>query len=317
MLIDRNGTAPRYDKLRSITLSPHQYGAREHDIAQLQHACDTHEAAVFLSTYYTRPRTTPSVMLVYDLIPEALHMDLTSPMWQEKADAIAHANKFMAISKSTQWDLSRFYSIDTAAVTVTHCGVDPHFRPAMGKDVADFRDRTGLKRPYLLFVGSRDGYKNAGLLFSAMHQLPEAHQLEILFAGGQQNLERQFHSLADGVTYQIRHLSEDDLVLAYSGATALVYPTLYEGFGLPIVEAMACGCPVVACRTSSIPEIAQGNALYVPPNDPRALAAAITTIKDDAALRQRLVAGGLQRSRDFRWELMAEQMRRALREFLC
>lgn len=316
MLIDRDGTAPRYDKLRSITLSRHQYGARENDIAQLQHACDVHDAALFLSTYYTRPRTTPSVMLVYDLIPEALRMDLTSPVWQEKADAIAHATNFIAISQSTQSDLSRFYAVDPAAVTVAHCGVDPHFRPASARDVTDFCNRVGLKQPYLLFVGSRDGYKNASLLFAAMHHVPASHRFEILFTGGQSHLEQHLQSLAEGVSYRICQLSEDDLVLAYSGATALVYPSLYEGFGLPIVEAMACGCPVITCRTSSLPEIAQGNAIYVPPNDPRALAKAITMIKDDASFRQRLVAGGLRRSREFRWELMAEQTRRVIREFL-
>lgn len=313
LLLDREGTAPHYKNIRSVTIPRHRYGARSQDITILQQACDAHNAATFLSTYYTRPASTPSTMVVYDMIPEALAMDLTDPMWLEKADAIAHAQNFIAISQSTQVDLSRFYGIAPERITVAHCGVDQRFQPGTAQEVQEFRNRFAISRPYLLFVGSRGGYKNTQLLFSAFQYLPQPHDLEILFTGGHTTLEPHLQKLSHGVPHRICQLSDEDLVLAYSGAVALIYPSYYEGFGLPLLEAMACGCPVITTRTSSIPEVAQGHAIYIPPNSPQALSKAICEIRDPAR-RQLLIAGGRQHARGFRWELMAERMRRIFLE---
>lgn len=311
LLIDRAGTAPRYQGFERIVLDAHHYGEREQDILRLQRICDAYDAALFLSSYYTRPDTTRSLMIVYDLIPEVLGMDQSDPMWQEKRDAIRHADKYVAISHNTKTDLSRTYGIREELISVAYCGVGQCFTVADADAVEEFTRRAGITRPYLLFVGSRTGYKNAKALLSAFKYLPESVELEILFAGGWGCLEEELVELARGIPCQVLSLNEADLRLAYSGAVALVYPSFYEGFGLPIIEAFACGCPVITCGQSSMPEIAGGNALYIDPRDPAGLAAAVVRVCDPM-VRSTLVAGGLIRARSFRWELMAEKIRREI-----
>jgi len=312
VLIDRAGTAPLYHGFERVVVDPHRYGGREEDVAMLQRVCDAYEASVFLSSYYTRPQKTKSLMLVYDLIPEVLGMNLADPMWQEKIDAVRNADRYIAISQSTRSDLTRIYGVQEDAVSVAWCGVDESFKPAGGSEVADFKRRMGITGRYLLFVGSRSGYKNARLLLTACRLLPESMGVELFFAGGQTALEPDLVELAGGLVYHVRRLSNDDLPLAYSGALALVYPSYYEGFGLPIIEAFACGCPVITCRRSSMPEVAGDNALYIDPHDAFELARAVEKVCDPI-VRELLVRGGIQRASEFRWEVMAERVRRAIR----
>lgn len=308
LVLDRGNTAPRLDGVRYLTIPLYDYHDSGRDAVHLQGFCDQEHADLFVSTYYTAPLTTPSVFVAYDMIPEATGHELNEPMWREKHYGVLHASAYVAISHSTARDLARFFpEIDLRSVTVAYPGVNAVFHPASGGEIEQFRRRYHVAKPYFLLVGSRvgfNGYKNALLFFQALTLLPQRERFAIVCAGGEATLEPILQPFAVDAEVHVLSLSDDELRAAYSGATALVYPSRYEGFGLPVLEAMACGCPVITCRHSSLVEVAGEAALFVPETDTDAMAAALQRVQM-AEVRRDLIAKGRQQALKFTWGNMA------------
>ncbi len=202
-------------------------------------------------------------------------------------------------------------------VAVIPCGVDrEQFRPRSAEETAAVRAKYGLQAPYLLFVGTQAPRKNLDSLLKAWARLqvpPE--RAELILTGAQSGPFRRPGSepLPAGVR-SIGYVAEDNLAQLYSGAHALVIPSRYEGFGLPALEAMASGTPVVASHNTSFPEVLGDAAVMVDPASIDSIAEGISRILEDDAHRARLRARGLDRARQYSWESTAEQIRRVLRE---
>lgn len=281
----------------------------------LQLACDAEQATVFVSTYYSRPLTTPCVMMAYDMIPEVFGVDLRAPEWREKADCIDNARRFVAISRSTARDLSDLYpAIDPLRITVAHCGVAPLFRPCAAGEIEDFRRRYAIADPYFLLVGGRGGgYKNARTFFRASAMLPERMRRAVVWVGGEHALDAEEQALCAGSKIHLLRLEDRELRLAYGAAAALAFPSAYEGFGMPVAEAMACGCPVITTSSASLPEVAGDAAIMVAPTDAEALAQALEHVQHPE-VRDELVRRGLAQAQGFSWARMAEAVASVLSE---
>jgi predicted O-linked N-acetylglucosamine transferase (SPINDLY family)/glycosyltransferase involved in cell wall biosynthesis len=314
VLLDRDGTAPEFSGVRRRLVAKHSYEKLAEDREMLQQVCDEEGAAVFASTYYSSPLVTPAVMLVYDMIPEVFGADLNEPTWREKEICIRGANRFVAISNNTARDLCSFYpEVDPGRVAVAHCGVDPLFRPAESGEVESFRARHGITRPYFLLVGTRTSYKNAATFFGAFARLRDRGRFAVVCAGGEADLQPELRALRPGSERYMLRLEDRELRLAYCGAIALVYPSAYEGFGMPVAEAMACGCPVITTPNASLPEVAGDAAIYVKTMDEAAMAIALIRILQPD-LRSSLIALGRERARMFSWRKMAQIVERVLGE---
>jgi predicted O-linked N-acetylglucosamine transferase (SPINDLY family)/glycosyltransferase involved in cell wall biosynthesis/predicted O-methyltransferase YrrM len=312
LLLDRNGTAPKITGIKYLCIPAYDYKKTDADRQMLQTICDREKADIFISTYYTTPVTTPSVFMAYDMIPEIAGYDPNNSMWREKRYGIGHASAFISISENTAKDLVRFYpEISPNEIAVAHCGVSSSFYPAPPAEVANFKANYGITKSYFLLSGMRVGYKNAMLFFKAYAQLANKHEFEIVCTGGGNQLEPEFSPYIAGSKIHLLQLSDDELRAAYSGATALVFPSQYEGFGLPVLEAMTCGCPVITSPTSSLPEVGGNAVLYVNPQEVNELVTALQTVQknDD---RQRLIAAGLEQSKKFSWAKMAQNVQEVL-----
>jgi glycosyltransferase involved in cell wall biosynthesis len=187
-------------------------------------------------------------------------------------------------------------------------GVDRYLRPAPEEAKAALRARLGLTRPYILFLGGITPLKNIGNLLRAFGIVAKSHDVDLVLAGFKRwSFERELAPIAelgleDRVKY-VGYIPDEELAALYSAAACLALPSWYEGFGIPIVEAMACGCPVVTSSgRHAAPEVAGGAAVLVDPADPAAIAAGLVRVMDDPVLRADLIAKGLVRGPQFDWD---------------
>jgi len=310
LFLDR-GHAPKIEGMQYIPFPKKTLFAHcAADSSLIQKVCDLYRVDVFTSTYYTSPISTPMVLMVYDMIPELFEFDLTQRAWMEKETAISYAQRYLCISYNTRKDLLAFYpEIPDEMVKVAHCGVDDVvFYPRDNHRVATFRKRFSLKRPYFLFVGSRvqhNGYKNSHMFFDALSRM-EGTGFDVFCVGGEKEIEAEIlNSLPSGVRCSRVELTDDELAMAYGGALALVYPSLYEGFGMPVIEAMSSGCPVITTHHGSLAEAAGDAACLISGTSVEEMCRALERMQD-AVYRQMLKEKGLAHARKFRWRQMAQ-----------
>lgn len=308
-LLDR-GDAPSIEGITAIPFPSYRFQYCVADSEMIQNLCDLHEIDVFTSTYYTTPMRTPMVLMVYDMIPELFGFDMSARGWLEKTTAIAYAHHYLCISENTRRDLIAIHpEIPMKATDVAYCGIDRTvFRERSSNDIAGFRAKYGLDRAYFLFVGSRvqyNGYKNSQLFFDALPRLEEP-SFDIFCAGGEPEIEATIlRNLPPGVGCQRVHLTDDELNLAYAGAQALVYPSLYEGFGMPVIEAMASGCPVITTAHGSLAEAAGDAAILISGMSVQEMAEALAKVQLEG-VRETLRAQGLAHAASFQWDGMAK-----------
>lgn len=315
VFLDRGGFGEKFDGIEVVPFPSYKSKYNSGDSQLLEKICNHYGAKAFTSTYYTTPMQTPSLLLVYDMIPERLGFDLTARDWREKELAIVHARRHLCISDNTRKDLLEFYpELDPSTTSFAHCGIDPTvFKPGNERAIAGLRQRLGLNRPYYLFVGSRvqaNNYKNASLFFDAVASMQKV-DFDVLCVGG----EKEAPASADrkGPRIVQANLSDSDLALAYGGAAALVYPSLYEGFGLPVAEAMNSHCPVICTSHGSLAEVAADAALKISGSSIPEMIDAMRQVRDPSVRASLIERGTLQGAR-FRWEPFADAVATAVQD---
>ena len=276
---------------------------------------------LFHSPDFTLPptrRSTRTLLTVHDLSfvrdPDSAVPVLRAYLNQVVPRSVARADRVLADSQATRDDLIALYRTPPEKISVLYSGVNPVFQPVRDPAaLAAVRARYGLgQAPFILAVGTLQPRKNFARLVQAFALLdtPEAN---LVIAGGKgwlydaifAEVERQ--RLGPRVIFP-GFVADDDLPALYSAASVLAYPSTYEGFGLPILEAYACGTPVVTSTASCLPEVAGGGALLAPPTDVAALAEALSRAYGDSALRARLIQAGAARARQFSWQNSARQL---------
>jgi glycosyltransferase involved in cell wall biosynthesis len=274
------------------------------------------------------PSRVARVLTVYDVVwllhPDTMEEINRSALNRFAARGIRQAHKIMAISESTRRGLIEAAGAPGGKIEVVHLAVKagdftPHDRERSARFIAE---KYGVSPDYICTVGTVEPRKNIITLIEAVRMLRQRGQLrhQLLIAGqsGWNNSAIYASVESCGLTERevkfLGRIPEEDLPQFYSGAALFIFPSLYEGFGLPLLEAMSSGTPIVASNTSSIPEVTEDAAVLVSPRDPGAFADAIVRVTSDAALGQSLVEKGLKRARGFTWEAAALKVRRILEE---
>lgn len=259
---------------------------------------------LLFSTSHYSPKLNfiPSIISVMDLsylyFPQMFkHTDLYKLKYWT-AMSVKKAKKIITISNFSKNEIVKYYGIDSDKIIVVYPGVDGKiYKPK----------RTLGKKDYILYVGTLQPRKNIIGLIDAFSQVKLKNKLHLKIVGQKgwlyQNIfdEVKKRGLEKKIIFS-DYVKEDELVSLYQNAVCLVLPSFYEGFGIPVVEAFACGCPVVAADSSSLPEIVGGAGLLIDPNVPSSIAKAIDRIYSDNNLRESLITKGLTRSKAFNWQ---------------
>lgn len=275
---------------------------------------DVVHAPVNVSPHFT---SRPTVVTVHDLAFR-LYPEQYPELKRRYLDALTRrsveqADQVIAVSANTRSDLLRFYRVNPARVNVIPNGVDPSLRPVEDAErLARFRARHQLPDQFILALSTLQPRKNLIVLLRAWARLDAATRLPLVVAGAPGwKVGPIFDEVrALGIADQVRftgYAAGDELTLWYSAATLFVYPSLYEGFGLPVLEAMACGTPVISSNASSLPEVAGDAAMLIDPRDVDGMAGAIDRLARDPMLRVELAKRGLERARQFSWARTARE----------
>lgn len=276
--------------------------------AELAYRANANSDLIYHSTYYRVPkhRRGPVVVHAYDMIHELYNGDSKTIL--NKRKAFETADLIIAISQSTKKDICQLYGIDPSMIVVAYPGVSNVFRNWNSDAVCNAEAGRNNDRPYMLYVGNRGWYKNFDLLLKVFIDCRYFHDFDLILAGGGKTLSVQqqeaVSKTGEGEWLKQEFCDDSELARLYANAVALICTSLYEGFGIPLVEAMACGCPVIAPNTSSIPEVVGDAALLFDPNDPQDLGRQIDRVINDSSILTKLVRKGQLRAKQFSWEVM-------------
>jgi glycosyltransferase involved in cell wall biosynthesis len=272
---------------------------------------------VYHATNYFLPPTHSArrVVTIHDLaflaVPELCSPKIVGP-FSKGIRGFAHsADAILAYSESTKRDIVRLLGVAPEKVTVAPLAVDEEFAP-LTKETASARleTRYAIRPPFLLFVGTLEPRKNVCGLLKGFARVARDIPHKLVLVGSLGWNTREIFRVIDHLGLGDRvilpgFVPQCDLPAFYCAANAFVFPTLYEGFGLPLLEALTCGCPVITYNNSSVPEVTGGAALYVEDTGEEALAEAIRRIIEDNELRTRLVAAGREHAGKFSWDACA------------
>ena len=277
---------------------------------------------LYHSTHYVLPAVVPcrAVVTIHDIIhllypeflPSALAFFYAQRMIRR---SLSRGDRIIAVSQNTKTDLMDYFKVDGRKIRVVYSGVTDRYRKQLpDSEISAWLEEFGIDQPYLLFVGNPKPHKNLDNVVKAYARSLEIfdYEADLVCVGDREGMEFKVRQRAEqlGLKNRIRlvgHVPEEALPALYQGATLFVFPTLYEGFGLPVIEAMASGVPVITSKTSALREIAEGYGHLVNPLDVEEIAKAIAQCMADKEHREALIKLGLRRADDFRWPRTAEQ----------
>ena len=229
--------------------------------------------------------------------------------------AVRWTDHIIAVSNSTKRDTIQHLGVPEDKITVVYEAASPIFRPLdKGEAQEQVRNRHGVEGPFLLFVSTIEPRKNVPTLLRALWQLLECYKedVRLVLAGGKGWLFEDAFALVEELNLDDRvhfvgRVSSEDLLYLYNAAELLAHPAFYEGFGLPPLEAMACGTAVVSSTSSSLPEVVGQAGLLVDPTDTEAFTAAMEQVLSDKNVREQMQAAGLEQARSFSWQRTAQR----------
>lgn len=270
-------------------------------------------------------RRVPTVLTVHDLIfklfPEHhkklnyLFLNQAMPLFVKHADAV------IAISEATKRDLITHYKTPPEKITVVYEAAAPDFRPPAPEQIIAVRARYQLPEKFLLVVGTIEPRKNYSRLLHAFMRLREKHKdLKLAVVGSKGWLVEEFFQTIETLRAGEHiifpgYISDADLPAVYGAATLLIMPSVYEGFGLPVLEGMACGTPVLCSNAASLPELGGECALYFDPYDIEAMTATLQKVLDDDDLRRQMRENGIRQAATFSWQRAAQETLAVYRKF--
>ncbi len=271
---------------------------------------------VFHSTYFTTygnlkiPQVLTMHDMIYEKFPVFFHTKSSLEFVKRKKECAYSADAIICVSQNTKNDLLHYYNIDEKKISVIYLGVNPDFKKIEDENTKkSFLNKRNIKKPYLLYVGGRDKYKNF-LAFIKSYNNLNKFNLDVIVVGGGKFTEKETNLFKtnniENKIHNFGFVSNRELILLYNCAKTFVFPSLYEGFGIPLLEAMACGTPIAASNSSSLPEVAGDSALYFDPKDTENMTQAIAQVILEGRNSNRIKLG-LNRVKNFTWENTAEK----------
>ena len=230
---------------------------------------------------------------------------------EKKKILVEKSSKIIAISESTKNDLCKIFKVNPEKVSVVYL--------ATSFESIESEPLKSIPQNYILFVGARGGYKNFNFMIEAIADILKRDGIFLICAGGGKFKKEEIELFSKfGIDKMVMQttVSDSELKFLYQNAIAFIFPSLYEGFGIPILEAFSCGCPVILSNTSSFPEVAKDAGFYFDPYSLDSIKNAVKKIIYDNELREKLIARGYERLKFFSWEKTAKETLKIYKEIL-
>lgn len=259
----------------------------------------------FLNHIGNKPYVLTIHDMTYEIYPEYFRKNNDTS--ELKKMLSKNASKIITVSENTKKDVIKFYNIAESKIVVVHHGNSIF----VNKEFESDRLKLELPKKFILYVGNRDSYKNFNTFFKAAAQLSKQYDdLYVVCAGGGNFSKKEVVFIKEcGMQERTKYFNVNDQILKhlYNNAAAFIFPSLYEGFGMPILEAFECKCPVLLSNVSSFPEVAGDAALYFDPLSISSIETSIEQILSDKILREKLITAGLKKAKEYSWENTAEK----------
>jgi glycosyltransferase involved in cell wall biosynthesis len=247
--------------------------------------------------------------LTFKLFPELCSEDTVRFYNQYLPLALKNIDLLIVCSQSTKNDFIEYFNFPHTKIQVVHGAVDKRFYPVDKGKIELIKKKYNIQKPYLLFASTIEPRKNIKRLLNAFSLLNKSEP-NLVLVGSKGWLKEDLMQLIidykiQNKVHYLKYVSHEDLPALYSGALMFLYPSLYEGFGLPLLEAMACGTPVISSNISSIPEVVRDAGLLINPNNTEEIAEAIKTLLNNTSLREKYRKQGIEQAKTFTWEKSA------------